>query len=240
MSPRLALLALVLPVALSGCATDRAHVNDRVKFSTSAYGAAASPRVTRSRNVPRGGGRALVGRPYKIRGRWYEPKLEPGYDRYGQASWYGPNFHGRKTANGEIYDQYALSAAHPTMPLPSYARVTNIQTGKSTIVRVNDRGPYHGARVIDLSGAAAERLGYRHVGTAPVRVQYIGPAPLHARDRKYLKRSLRSYDPKKLAAAKARRGANRRARTTLASRFLFSYRARRAGNAAAEALENVR
>ena len=235
---RIAILAT--SVALVGCGKRGADINDRVKFSSAAYGAAASPRVTRSRNVRRGGGRALVGKPYKIRGRWYEPKLEPGYDRYGQASWYGPNFHGRKTANGEIYDQYAFSAAHPTMPLPSYARVTNIETGRSTIVRVNDRGPYHGNRVIDLSGAAAERLGYRSVGIAPVRVQYIGPAPLHARDRRYLKRSLRSYDPAKLAAARERRRADRRAKTSLASRFLLSFKAREGEGGAVRALGAVR
>lgn len=223
---RRVLLVAVAALSLAACGgSDRAHVNDKVKFSSSAYGAAASPRVTRSRNVPRGGGRRLVGKPYKIRGRWYHPKEDPSYDRRGLASWYGPNFHGRKTANGEIYDQYAFSAAHPTMPLPSYARVTNMKNGHSTIVRVNDRGPYHGERVIDLSGAAAKRLGYRQTGIADVRVQYIGPAPLHARDRRYLKRSHRTYDPRKLSVADAARKAKRRAKANLSSRFILSLRA---------------
>ena len=218
------LAAAATALTLSACGgSDRAHVNDKVKFASSAYGAAASPRVTRSRNVPRGGGRKLVGKPYRIRGRIYRPRLDPSYDRTGLASWYGPNFHGRRTANGEIYDQYALSAAHPTMPLPSYARVTNVKNGLSTIVRVNDRGPYHGERVIDLSGAAAKRLDYRDTGIARLRVQYVGPAPLHARDRKYLKRSLKRYDPSKVAAAAARREARRKAKTDLPSRFILSY-----------------
>ena len=169
-----------------------AHINNKTKFSVSAYGVAASPRVTTSRNVRKGGGRRQVGRPYKIKGKWYYPKEEPGYDRVGQASWYGPNFHGRLTANGEVYDQYALSGAHPTFPLPSYARVTNLKTGKSVVVRVNDRGPYHEGRIIDLSAKASELLGYQKQGVARVRVQYIGQAPLHGRDHKYLISTYRS------------------------------------------------
>ncbi len=168
------------------------HINNKTKFSESAYGVAASPRLTTSRNVRKGGGRRQVGKPYKIKGKWYTPKEEPGYDRKGQASWYGPNFHGRLTANGEIYDQFALSGAHPTFPLPSYARVTNRENGKSVVVRVNDRGPYHEGRVIDLSAKAAELLNYQHAGVAQVRVQYIGPAPLDGLDNDYL---VASYQP---------------------------------------------
>ena len=234
------LAALLVPLVVSGCGgSDRAHVSDRVKFSESAYGAAASPRVTKSRNVRRGGGRRHVGKPYKIRGRWYKPKLDPRYDRFGVASWYGPNFHGRKTANGEIYDQYSLSAAHPTMPLPSYARVTNVANGESTIVRVNDRGPYHGNRTIDLSGAAAARLKYRSTGIAKVRVQYIGPAPLHARDRKYLKRSHKRYDASKLQAVAAARTRKRAARRSLASRFLLSLQSGTPTTSAEQAVLNA-
>ena len=210
-------LALSVAVVLPGCAK-RADINSKVKFSESAYGA-ASPRVTRSRHVRPGGGRRMVGKPYRIRGRWYKPKLDPGYDRVGSASWYGPNFHGRKTANGEVYDQYGFSAAHPTMPLPSYARVTNLANGESTIVRVNDRGPYHGERMIDLSGGAAKRLRYRKTGIARVRVQYIGPAPLHGRDRKYLRKSHKRFDVAKVQRAAKRAGTTR----SLASRFLLMF-----------------
>src|SRR5690606_403974 len=95
------------------------YINDKTKFSASEYGVAASPRMTSAKRPTKGGGRAMVGKPYRVRGKWYTPKEEPGYDRAGLASWYGPNFHGRLTANGEIYDQFHLSAAHPTFPLPS-------------------------------------------------------------------------------------------------------------------------
>ncbi|MGI9367171.1 MAG: septal ring lytic transglycosylase RlpA family protein, partial [Rhizobiaceae bacterium] len=118
--------------------------------------------------------------------KWYTPREDFAYDKTGQASWYGPNFHGRLTANGEIYDQYALTAAHPTFPLPSYARVTNLANGRSIVVRVNDRGPYHEGRIIDLSAKASEMLDYQRKGVARVRVQYIKQAPLHGRDHKML------------------------------------------------------
>jgi len=172
--------------------SDRAHINNKTKFSESAYGVAASPRVTTSRKVRKGGGRRQIGKPYKIKGKWYTPKEDFGYDKIGQASWYGPNFHGRLTANGEIYDQYALTAAHPTFPLPSYARVTNLANGKSLIVRVNDRGPYHPGRVIDLSAKASDMLDYQRAGVARVRVQYIRQAPLHGLDHKMLLASFKT------------------------------------------------
>eukprot|EP01035_Chromulina_nebulosa_P007096 gene7096-9563_t len=125
-------------------------------FSEKEYGVKASPRLYYGRNIPKGGGRDLTGQPYKVKGKWYVPKEDKKYDKVGLASWYGSAFHGRVTANGEIYDQFALTAAHPTFPLPSYARVTNLDTGDSVIVRVNDRGPYHPGRIIDLSNKAAE------------------------------------------------------------------------------------
>ena len=184
-------------VALSGCgkAIDKySHINNKTKFSSSTFGVPASPRVTTSKSVRRGGGRQMVGKPYKIRGKWYYPKEDKSYDAVGKASWYGPNFHGRKTANGEIYDQYALSAAHPTFPLPSYARVTNVKNGKSVIVRVNDRGPYAHSRIIDLSGKAAELLDYKRAGTATVRVEYVGKARIDAKDTKYLKNSFKTVN----------------------------------------------
>jgi len=167
------------------------HINTNVKFTAAAYGVAASPRLTTSRNVRKGGGRRQVGKPYKIRGKWYKPREQPGYDKTGSASWYGPNFHGRLTANGEIYDQFALTAAHPTFPLPSYARVTNVENGHSVVVRVNDRGPYHAGRVIDLSARASSMLGYQRKGVGRVRVQYVGAAPLHGLDANYLEASYR-------------------------------------------------
>ena len=139
--------------------------------------------------VPKGGGVYQVGKPYQIAGFWYTPREDPGYDRVGSASWYGELFQGRRTANGEIYDMDRLSAAHPTLPLPVYARVTNLNNGRSIVVRVNDRGPYARDRVIDLSRRSAELLAFRNHGTATVRVRYLGRAPLNGDDsyeRKYL------------------------------------------------------
>ncbi len=139
--------------------------------------------------VPKGGGYYQVGKPYQIAGLWYTPREDPGYDRVGSASWYGELFHGRRTANGEIYDMDRLSAAHPTLPLPVYARVTNLNNGRSIVVRINDRGPYASDRIIDLSRRSAEVLGFRNHGTATVRVKYLGRAPLNGDDsyeRRYL------------------------------------------------------
>ena len=162
-------------------------------FAESEYGVKASPRVSFGKsNLPRGGGRDQVGRPYKVRGKMYYPKEDKNYKKLGLASWYGDAFHGRLTANGEIYDMTHLTAAHPTMPLPSYARVTNMKNGSSVIVRVNDRGPYANGRLIDLSKRAAEMLDYTHSGTAKVKVEYVGRAPLEGRDDQYL---LASYKP---------------------------------------------
>lgn len=139
--------------------------------------------------VPRGGGYYTVGQPYQIAGAWYTPREDPDYDRVGNASWYGELFHGRRTANGEIYDMDRISAAHPTLPLPVYARVTNLNNGRSIVVRINDRGPYARDRIIDLSRRSAELLGFRSRGTATVRVKYLGRAPLNGDDsyeRRYL------------------------------------------------------
>ncbi|MEM9809638.1 MAG: septal ring lytic transglycosylase RlpA family protein [Pseudomonadota bacterium] len=119
-----------------------------------------------------------VGSPYQIQGRWYYPKAEPNYEEVGMASWYGPNFHGKLTANGEIFDQHRLTAAHRTMPLPSIAEVTNLENGKTLLVRVNDRGPFANERILDLSQEAAERLGTIDQGIARVHVRYIGQARL--------------------------------------------------------------
>ncbi len=119
-----------------------------------------------------------VGKPYKVNGKWYHPKEDPDYAEVGVASWYGEPFHGRMTANGEIFDMNRLSAAHTTLPLPSMVEVTNLENGRSIVVRVNDRGPFVGDRIIDLSREAARRLGFERQGTARVKVRYAGPAPL--------------------------------------------------------------
>ena len=132
--------------------------------------------------VPRGGGRYQVGEPYEVAGVRYIPREDPKYDEVGQASWYGELFHGRYTANGEIYDMDRLSAAHPTLPLPIYVHVTNLQNGRSIIVRVNDRGPFKQDRIIDLSRRSAEVLGFRRNGTAQVRVKYLRRASLNGDD----------------------------------------------------------
>ncbi|MEM9494556.1 MAG: septal ring lytic transglycosylase RlpA family protein [Pseudomonadota bacterium] len=119
-----------------------------------------------------------VGKPYKVAGRWYHPKVDEKYDRVGEASWYGQQFHGRRTANGEVFNMNRLSAAHTTLPMPSLVRVTNLENGRSAVLRVNDRGPFARNRIIDLSRAAARKLGFERQGTARVRVRYVGEARL--------------------------------------------------------------
>ncbi|HEY4265519.1 MAG TPA: septal ring lytic transglycosylase RlpA family protein [Micropepsaceae bacterium] len=119
-----------------------------------------------------------VGNPYQVAGIWYYPKEQPDYDETGIASWYGADFHGMLTANGEVFDRNAISGAHPTLPMPVNVRVTNLQNGRSLVVRVNDRGPFINGRVIDLSEHAADLLGFRTTGTARVRVTYLGRADL--------------------------------------------------------------
>ncbi|MEM6761852.1 MAG: septal ring lytic transglycosylase RlpA family protein [Pseudomonadota bacterium] len=131
-------------------------------------------------------GRQMIGKPYKVGGRWYHPKEDKDYDKVGMASWYGPKFHGRKTANGERFNQNAMTAAHPTLPLPSYVRVTMKKSGKSVVVRVNDRGPFTRGRIIDVSRAAAKELGFKSAGHAKVRVEYLGPAPVGGSDKQTL------------------------------------------------------
>ncbi|MGO4705279.1 septal ring lytic transglycosylase RlpA family protein [Microvirga sp. 2MCAF38] len=180
----------------------------------SKYGVAASPRVVRDGEpVPKGGGRQLVGKPYTVAGKTYVPGENQNYSREGLASWYGVNFHGRLTANGEVFDRASVAAAHPTMPLPSYARVTNMANGHSMIVRVNDRGPYHGNRIVDVSERAADALGFKRSGTARVRVDYVGRASVNGSDDRILLASLRtdgqpasltSSGPTMLAAATPR------------------------------------
>lgn len=114
-----------------------------------------------------------VGAPYEVEGVWYYPGADYSYDETGIASWYGPDFHGKNTANGEVYNMNDLTAAHPTLPLPSIVRVTNLDNGRSIVVRVNDRGPYVRGRIIDLSRRAAQLIGMIGTGTAKVRVQIL-------------------------------------------------------------------
>ncbi len=116
-----------------------------------------------------------VGNPYQINGVWYYPAEDPYYDQDGIASWYGEPFHGRQTANGEIYDMNDLTAAHKTLPMPVYVRVTNLDNGRSLVLRVNDRGPFVSGRIIDVSRRAAQLLGFQQQGTTRVRVQVVDP-----------------------------------------------------------------
>lgn len=158
------------------------------------YGVKASPRLYNEGDViPKGGGRRFSGKPYVVAGRTYVPREDAkGYVREGLASWYGSAFHGRMTANGEVFDRHSIAAAHPTLPLPSYARVTNLANGHSMIVRVNDRGPYHANRLMDVSEEVAEALEFRRSGTARVRVEYAGKASTAGSDDRKLLATLRT------------------------------------------------
>ena len=173
---------------MASCATTETPKNkpkprSKEYFSEKEYGVKASPRVVgEGQAVPKGGGRFVVGQPYQVKGKTYVPKEDPNYNKTGLASWYGSAFHGRLTANGEVYDSDHLSAAHPTFPLPSYARVTNVDTGSSVIVRVNDRGPYHPGRILDVSEKTAELLDFKRSGTGRVNVQYVGRAQMDGND----------------------------------------------------------
>ena len=118
-------------------------------------------------------GRYKVGSPYEINGVWYYPKVDYGYVETGIASWYGPNFHNKDTANGEVFDQNAITAAHRTLPMPSFVRVTNLENGRALVVRINDRGPFAHSRIIDLSRRSAQLLGFQRQGTAKVRVEIL-------------------------------------------------------------------
>ncbi len=182
---RTGVLVVMAAGFLAACGT--AGPVQKSKFSPKKYGVKGSPKVVaEGKPVPKGGGRYIVGKKYKIAGKWYYPKEDPKYKKVGLASWYGPTFHGRKTANGEIFDRNALTAAHTTMPLPSYAKVTNLNNGRSMIVRVNDRGPFHGNRVIDLSERVATMLDTKSHGVAKVKVEYVGRARMDGHDEAFL------------------------------------------------------
>ncbi len=176
-------------VAVAGCGS----VDSLGSKIDPIWGVSTSPRViAEGEPVPRGGGGYKVGKPYTIGGRTYFPAENPNYVAEGQASWYGKDFHGRKTANGEIFDMASISAAHKTLPMPSYVRVTNLSNDRSIVVRVNNRGPYVGDRLIDVSYKTAELLGFAKNGVARVRVQYLGRAPLDDDDDIKLASTLRT------------------------------------------------
>ena len=178
-------------LALANCANS--HMSSRVDPR---YGTSASARVVEpGEPVPKGGGVYRVGKPYMIGGREYVPQEDVNYSAVGMASWYGDDFHGRYTANGEIFDMNSLSAAHPTLPLPSYVRVTNLANHKSMVVRVNDRGPYVGNRLIDVSVRTAKLLGFYGNGLTKVKVEYVGRAPLQGSDDRKLASTLRDGAP---------------------------------------------
>lgn len=154
-------LALALIGVLAGCAETELAVHNAKSLD--------SPK---SETVPQTGS-YKVGKPYQIANVWYYPREDYAYEETGIASWYGPGFHGKLTANGEIYDQNAMTAAHRTLQMPSLVEVTNLENGRSVRVRVNDRGPYAHGRIIDLSKRAADLLGFANQGTAKVRVRII-------------------------------------------------------------------
>src|SRR6202051_4088236 len=185
-------LAVAACLVLANCASSgkfASRVDPR-------YGVSSSPRgVAFGEPVPKGGGTYRIGKPYTVAGRVYVPEEDTEYREEGLASWYGDDFHGRLTANGEVFDMASLTAAHPTLPRPCYARVTNLSNGKSLVVRVNDRGPYHGNRLMDVSSRAAELLEFKGNGVARVRVEYVGRAPLEGSDDRQLIATLRTGVP---------------------------------------------
>ncbi|MBC7952602.1 MAG: septal ring lytic transglycosylase RlpA family protein [Rhodospirillaceae bacterium] len=166
-APRMGRVAALLmsTALLSGCA------------EMNLFGHYAKKATSPNDNPPPVGSTAApgykVGKPYQVAGVWYYPREDFDYDETGIASWYGPDFHGKLTANGESFDQNAVSAAHKTLPLPSVVRVTNLDNGRSLVIRVNDRGPFVNGRIIDLSRRAAQLLGTEATGTAKVRVQVL-------------------------------------------------------------------
>lgn len=184
--------ALVIGIGLvvANCGATSSRLASKVDPK---YGVSASPRVVAfGQPVPKGGGVYRVGKPYQVAGRTYVPEENPRYREEGIASWYGDDFHGRLTANGEVFDMDSIAAAHPTLPMPCYVRVTNLDNRRSMVVRVNDRGPYHSDRVIDVSQKAADLLGFKSRGTARVRVEYVGRAPLEGSDDRKLIATLRN------------------------------------------------
>ncbi|WP_119392335.1 septal ring lytic transglycosylase RlpA family protein [Taklimakanibacter lacteus] len=162
-------LVLAIGLVVAGCSSAKKDP----------FAGVGSPYYSKAGPLPKGGGRYHVGKPYEVAGVRFTPKEQPNYDKTGIASWYGPQFHRRMTSNGEWFDMNELTAAHATLPLPSYAKVTNLENGRTVVVRINDRGPFVGTRIIDMSRRSAEVLDFKPKGMAKVRVQYMGPAPLN-------------------------------------------------------------
>ena len=184
-------LAALVALALVGC-SQAPTKKTKEFFPSSVYGAASPKVVGDGEAVPKGGGRYLVGKPYTVAGRTYTPKeVSANTSQSGKASWYGSAFHGRRTSNGEVYDMRSVTAAHPTWPLPSYVRVTNVSNGRSMIVRLNDRGPFHSDRIMDVSSRVADALDFKRMGTANIKVDYIKPAGLTGSDDQILMATLR-------------------------------------------------
>ncbi|MEQ8389521.1 MAG: septal ring lytic transglycosylase RlpA family protein [Thalassospira sp.] len=156
---RLAMGVVALGMLLAGCAETQLAVHGVKRMG--------------GQTQPTQIGNYKIGNPYEIAGQWYYPAVDYEYSETGIASWYGPKFHGKPTANGEIFDQYEVSAAHRTLPLPSVVRVTNLENGRSLKVRINDRGPFAHGRIIDMSRRAAQLLGFEKKGTAKVMVEVV-------------------------------------------------------------------
>ncbi|WP_421791602.1 septal ring lytic transglycosylase RlpA family protein [Hyphobacterium sp.] len=165
------MMVLACAAMLAACSSS-AHVVRGLSVSAPVIGSGSSSSARLNRT---GAGEQKIGRPYTINGRTYVPARDDDYDEIGVSSWYGPNFHGRPTANGEIFDQNELSAAHPTLPIPALIEVTNLENGRTQVLRLNDRGPFARDRILDVSRAAAIELGFLQQGTARVRVRYLGP-----------------------------------------------------------------
>ena len=174
------IVVLMSGLFLAGCSSNHSTSHHGYKSaSLDPFAGIGSPYFKGKGPIPFGGGKYHVGNAYQVGGRTWTPHEQPSYDKTGVASWYGEAFHKRKTSNGEWFDMNTLTAAHATLPLPSYAMVTNLDNGRKVIVRINDRGPFVDTRIIDLSKKAADVLGYRNKGKTHVRVKLIGPAPLN-------------------------------------------------------------
>jgi len=174
--------------ALSLCLVIAACSSTGGFYTPSSGNGAPSGRYPNDNELPKGdqGVQRKIGNPYKVAGRWYYPKEDPVYDEVGLASWYGKDFHGKKTANGEYFNMNALTAAHKTLPLPTFVKVTNLSNGRSIVLRVNDRGPFVSDRVIDVSRRGAQLLGFQKQGVTKVRIQAVdedGNLPRDSRTR---------------------------------------------------------
>ncbi len=198
---------------LAGCAGEQAKVETK------------SPVVAEPTGKPTG---IKVGRPYRIKGHWYTPKVDWDYREEGYASWYGRKFHGRKTASGERYNMNKMTAAHKTLPLPTMVRVTNLENGRKLDLRVNDRGPFSKGRIIDVSKAAAHRLGFRNKGVARVRVEILREESLRlaglAPNGKPISKAKSAAPPLQVAKAKPKPESTRKPGSTVVARAAPSAR----------------